>query len=103
MLRRAVFLSKFFIFSHQSAAILFLLETIPQGETDDVLLIWFQLIFYPINTALKLKNMGINANSITYYLGGSIHSLNKVLYKAEKRHPRAFVGSYLAGNWLESA
>ncbi|OPH49834.1 hypothetical protein B4U81_19465 [Vibrio campbellii] len=54
MLRRAVFLSEFFIFSHQSAAILFLLETIPQCETDDVLLIWLRLIFNPINT-LELK------------------------------------------------
>ncbi len=66
MLRRAVFLSKFFIFSHQTAAILFLLETIPQCETDDVLLIWLRLIFYPINTLelklfLKSCSFGLNA------------------------------------------
>ncbi|CAH1550154.1 hypothetical protein THOE12_100025 [Vibrio rotiferianus] len=66
MLRRAVFLSEFFIFSHQSTAIFFLLETIPQRETDDVLLIWLRLIFYPINTLelklfLKSYSFGLNA------------------------------------------
>jgi len=33
----------------------------------------------------------MNANSITYYLGGSVDSLNKVRYKVEKRYPQASI------------
>jgi aspartate kinase len=40
---------------------------------------------------VSLIGKEMNANSITYYLNGREDSLNKVLYKVEKRYPNASI------------
>ncbi|WP_428775130.1 aspartate kinase [Vibrio sp.] len=56
------------------------------GQVDNVS---FDLMEIIADARVSLVGKEMNANSITYYLNGAADSLNKVLYKAEKRYPRA--------------
>ncbi len=56
------------------------------GQVDNVS---YELMEIIADAHVCLVGKEMNANSITYYLGGSTESLNKVLYKAEKRYPKA--------------
>ncbi|MDF2153522.1 aspartate kinase [Vibrio sp. CAU 1672] len=58
------------------------------GQVDNVS---YELMEIISDTRVSLIGKEMNANSITYYLGGSAESLNKVLYKAEKRYPKASI------------
>ncbi|MGF1724336.1 aspartate kinase [Photobacterium nomapromontoriensis] len=58
------------------------------GQVDNVSYDLMQII---ADTRVSLVGKEMNANSITYYLGGSTDSLNKVLYKAEKLYPAASI------------
>ncbi|MCL9775321.1 aspartate kinase [Vibrio methylphosphonaticus] len=56
------------------------------GQIDNVSYELMQII---ADAHVNLVGKEMNANSMTYYLGGSEESVNKVLYKAEKRYPSA--------------
>lgn len=56
------------------------------GQVDNVS---YELMEIIADAHVSLIGKEMNANSITYYLGGSKESLNKVLYKAEKRYPNS--------------
>jgi aspartate kinase len=56
------------------------------GQVDNVS---YDLMEIISDAHVTLIGKEMNANSITYYLGGNNESLNKVLYKAEKRYPKA--------------
>ncbi|MGF1689271.1 aspartate kinase [Photobacterium japonica] len=56
------------------------------GKVDNVS---YELMEIIADERVDLIGKEMNANSITYYLGGNTESLNKVLYKAEKKHPSA--------------
>jgi aspartate kinase len=58
------------------------------GQVDNVSCELMEIIS---DARVNLIGKEMNANSITYYLGGSAESLNKVLYKAEKRYPKASI------------
>ncbi|MGR5487416.1 aspartate kinase [Vibrio alfacsensis] len=58
------------------------------GKVDNVS---YELMEIISDARVSLIGKEMNANSITYYLGGSTESLNKVLYKAEKRYPKASI------------
>lgn len=58
------------------------------GKVDNVS---YELMEIISDARVSLIGKEMNANSITYYLGGSSDSLNKVLYKAEKRYPNASI------------
>lgn len=58
------------------------------GKVDNVS---YELMELIADARVSLIGKEMNANSITYYLGGSMDSLNKVLYKAEKRYPQATI------------
>ncbi|UUM32041.1 aspartate kinase [Vibrio japonicus] len=58
------------------------------GQVDNVSC---ELMEFIADARVSLIGKEMNANSITYYLGGSTESLNKVLYKAEKRYPKASI------------
>lgn len=58
------------------------------GQVDNVSCELMEIIS---DARVNLIGKEMNANSITYYLGGSTESLNKVLYKAEKRYPKASI------------
>ncbi len=58
------------------------------GQVDNVSCDLMEIIS---DARVNLIGKEMNANSITYYLGGSTESLNKVLYKAEKRYPKASI------------
>ncbi|CAE6904536.1 Amino acid kinase family [Vibrio sp. B1REV9] len=58
------------------------------GKVDNVS---YELMELIADARVSLIGKEMNANSITYYLGGSTDSLNKVLYKAEKRYPQATI------------
>ncbi|MFA0087842.1 aspartate kinase [Vibrio sp. 10N.261.51.F12] len=56
------------------------------GQVDNVSCELMEII---ADAHVSLIGKEMNANSITYYLGGNKESLNKVLYKAEKRYPHS--------------
>lgn len=56
------------------------------GKVDNVS---YELMEIIADARVNLIGKEMNANSITYYLGGSVDSLNKVRYKVEKRYPQA--------------
>lgn len=56
------------------------------GEADNFS---YELMEIISDAHVSLIGKEMNANSITYYLGGNSDSLNKVLYKAEKRYPNS--------------
>ncbi|KJR35605.1 MULTISPECIES: aspartate kinase [Vibrio] len=56
------------------------------GQVDNVS---YELMEIISEARVSLIGKEMNANSITYYLGGSAENLNQVLYKAEKRYPKA--------------
>ncbi|MEZ8744039.1 aspartate kinase [Vibrio sp. 10N.261.49.A5] len=58
------------------------------GKADNVS---YELMEIIADARVNLIGKEMNANSITYYLGGSSESLNKVFYKAEKRYPKASI------------
>ncbi|OCH49537.1 aspartate kinase, partial [Vibrio cyclitrophicus] len=58
------------------------------GKADNVS---YELMEIIADARVNLIGKEMNANSITYYLGGSTESLNKVSYKAEKRYPQASI------------
>ncbi|WP_162048054.1 aspartate kinase [Vibrio taketomensis] len=58
------------------------------GQVDNVSYDLMQII---ADARVSLIGKEMNANSMTYYLGGSIDALNKVLYRAEKRFPSASI------------
>lgn len=58
------------------------------GQVDNVS---YELMEMISDARVNLIGKEMNANSMTYYLGGSKESLNKVLYKAEKRFPKASI------------
>lgn len=58
------------------------------GQVDNVSYDLMQII---AEARVSLIGKEMNANSITYYLGGSEDALNKVLYRAEKRYPNASI------------
>ena len=51
----------------------------------------YELMEIISDARVTLVGKEMNANSITYYLGGNAESLNKVLYKAEKCYPKASI------------
>ncbi len=58
------------------------------GQVDNVS---YELMEIISDAHVNLIGKEMNANSITYYLGGNTESLNKVLYKTEKRYPNASI------------
>ncbi|WP_010448382.1 aspartate kinase [Vibrio rotiferianus] len=58
------------------------------GKVDNVS---YELMEIIADARVNLIGKEMNANSITYYLGGSVDSLNKVRYKVEKRYPQASI------------
>ncbi|OLQ86363.1 aspartate kinase [Vibrio panuliri] len=58
------------------------------GQVDNVSYDLMQII---AETRVSLIGKEMNANSITYYLGGSEEVLKRVLYRAEKRYPSASI------------
>lgn len=58
------------------------------GQVDNVS---YELMEIISDAHVNLVGKEMNANSITYYLGGNTESLNKVLYKTEKRYPNASI------------
>ncbi|GLR73625.1 aspartate kinase [Aliivibrio sifiae] len=58
------------------------------GQVDNV---GYELMEIISDAQVSLIGKEMNANSITYYLGGSTENLNKLLYKAEKRYPNASI------------
>ncbi|QSV16369.1 aspartate kinase [Photobacterium ganghwense] len=58
------------------------------GHVDNVGYDIMQLIR---ESSVNLIGKEMNANSITYYLTGGADNLNQVLYKAEKRYPKAAI------------
>ncbi|WP_194438956.1 aspartate kinase [Vibrio fluminensis] len=58
------------------------------GQVDNVSYDLMQII---AEARVNLIGKEMNANSITYYLGGNEDALNKVLYRAEKRYPNASI------------
>ncbi|GAK84308.1 aspartokinase associated with ectoine biosynthesis [Vibrio ponticus] len=58
------------------------------GQIDNVSYDLMQII---AEARVNLIGKEMNANSITYYLGGNEEALNKVLYRAEKRYPNASI------------
>ncbi|MGF1733850.1 aspartate kinase [Photobacterium satsumensis] len=58
------------------------------GKVDNVS---YELMELISDAHVSLIGKEMNANSMTYYLGGSSESLNNVLYQAEKRYPKALI------------
>lgn len=58
------------------------------GKVDNVSYEMMEIIS---DARVKLIGKEMNANSITYYLSGGTESLNKLLYKAEKRYPNSTI------------
>ncbi|MDV5170342.1 aspartate kinase [Photobacterium rosenbergii] len=58
------------------------------GKVDNVS---YELMEIISDARVNLLGKEMNANSITYYLGGNSESLNSVLYQAEKRYPNSLI------------
>ncbi|MDX1301298.1 aspartate kinase [Photobacterium sp.] len=58
------------------------------GKADNVSYEMMEIIS---DARVKLIGKEMNANSITYYLSGGTESLNKLLYRAEKRYPNSTI------------
>ncbi|NVD06394.1 aspartate kinase [Vibrio sp. JPW-9-11-11] len=67
----------------------FALHLFDQGMVGNVDNVSYDLMEIISDAHVSLIGKEMNANSITYYLGGSSENLNKVLYKAEKKYPQA--------------
>ncbi|WP_051686509.1 aspartate kinase [Vibrio pacinii] len=67
----------------------FALHLFDQGMVGNVDNVSYDLMEIISDAHVSLIGKEMNANSITYYLGGSSENLNKVLYKAEKKYPNA--------------
>ncbi|MDN3609487.1 aspartate kinase [Vibrio ostreicida] len=67
----------------------FALHLFDQTVAGQIENVSYELMEIISDAHVSLIGKEMNANSITYYLGGSTESLNKVLCKAEKRYPNA--------------
>ncbi|KWT99677.1 MULTISPECIES: aspartate kinase [Vibrio] len=67
------------------------LHIFDQGMVGKIDNVSYELMEIIADARVSLIGKEMNANSITYYLGGNPESLNQVLYKAEKRYPKASI------------